>query len=76
MQPMPESIKQLRREGIEDARKMGVAQKLAAGGELFDYACTISLAGIRSQHPGISEADAMNELRRRLAIGRKLENRL
>lgn len=76
MEPTPELISQLRREEIEDARKMSVAQKLVAGGDLFDYACTISMAGIRWQHPGISDEDALKELRRRLAIGRRLEARL
>jgi hypothetical protein len=75
MEPTPELIAQLDREDLEQTRRMTPAQKFFAGGELFDDACLWTLAGIRHQHPGISDAAALDELRRRLAIGRQLEDR-
>jgi hypothetical protein len=41
-------------------------QKLAAGPELFDYACEITKAGIRMQNPGIDEKQVREILRARL----------
>ena len=76
MEPTPELIALLDRDDIEQARRMTPAQKFRAGGELFDDACRWTLAGIRHQHPGISDADAFEELRRRLAQARKFENGL
>jgi hypothetical protein len=55
---------------------MSVEQKLLLGGDLFDAACDVTLSGIRIQHPGINDADAMDELRRRLELGHRLETRL
>ena len=55
-EPTPELIRQLRREEIEDARRMTFAQKFWAGAELFDYACEIAESGSsktsRSRHDG------------------------
>ncbi len=73
MEPTKELIEQLHREDIAQARSMTVSQRLLAGGELFDAACEWTLAGIRRDRPGISDADALNELRRRLVLARKLE---
>lgn len=75
MEPTRELLDQLRREEIEDARRLTVAQKLALGGDLFDYACGITLSGIKFQNPGINDADAMKELRRRLALAEARESR-
>jgi len=58
--------KQLDKEDIELARRMTPAQKLRAGGELFDYACRITMAGIKHQHPSFSPEQVMAELRRRV----------
>jgi hypothetical protein len=55
---------------------MTPAQKFRAGGDLFDDACRWTLAGIRHDHPGISDQDALNELRRRIALSRQMEDRL
>jgi hypothetical protein len=74
MEPTPELLAQLDREDIEQARRMTPAQKFRAGGDLFDQACRWTLAGIRHQYPGISDADALEELRRRLEHARKTED--
>lgn len=68
MEPTDELIEQLEREDIEQARRMTPSQKLRAGGDLFDDACRWTLAGIRRDHPGISDRDALAELRRRIAL--------
>jgi hypothetical protein len=68
MEPTPELIEALDREDIEQARRMTGSQKLRAGGDLFDDACRWTLAGIRADHPGISETAAIAELKRRVAM--------
>jgi len=73
MEPTPELIEALDREEIEDARRLSVERKLELSGELFDYACEITLMGIRWQNPGVSDEEAYEILRNRLALGRRLE---
>jgi len=46
---------------------------MQAGPELFDYACSISLAGLREQRPTNTEAELLAELRRRIKLKRQLE---
>lgn len=61
------------RERILRARATPPEQKLWAGEELFNYACAITLAGIRHQFPSYTEAECRTELERRLAWRRKRE---
>lgn len=68
MEPKDRLIEELARDEIQHARRMTFAQKFLAGAELFDYACSISIAGIRMQHPQFSEEEVAEELRRRLSI--------
>ena len=75
MEPTPELFAALRREEIAHARRLTVAQKLRLGGDLFDAACQVMLSGIRGQSPGIADDAAWAEVRRRLALGRRLEAR-
>jgi hypothetical protein len=74
MNPTPELIEQFDREDIEQARRMSPSQKLRAGGDLFDDACRWTLAGIRHDHPGIGDDEAMLELHRRIALAEALED--
>jgi hypothetical protein len=74
MEPTQELLDQLAREDIEQARRMSPSQKLLAGGELFDDACRWTLAGIRRDHPGISHAEALEELRRRIEMSSLMED--
>ena len=60
-------------EEVEDARTQAPEQKLRLGADLFDYACAITLGGIRHQSPGITEEQALELLRSRLRLGEKLE---
>jgi len=70
---VPELAAKLAVEDLEQARKMTGVQKLRAGGDLFDEACRWTLAGIRAEHPGISEGEALKELRRRVEQGESKE---
>jgi hypothetical protein len=75
MEPTDELIEQLHREDLEQARRMTPEQKLLAGAELFDYACEITKAGIRAQHPDADEETVLKLLRDRLEMAEKIELR-
>lgn len=75
MEPTDELIAQLHREDVEQARRMTPEQKLVAGAELFDYACSITKAGIRAQNPGADEEAVLKLLRERLERAEELERR-
>ena len=62
------------REDIERARAMTGSEKLRAGGDMFDEDCRLALIEIRREHPGISDADALDELRRLIAEQEEREN--
>jgi hypothetical protein len=68
MEPTKEFIEQLHREDIEQAKQMTLEDKILAGAELFDYACEITKAGIRSQYPHLSDAEVLSELIRRVEL--------
>ena len=51
MQPTQEMIDDIYRERVLRARRMTVAEKFLAGGDLFDDVCERMRAGIRSQFP-------------------------
>ncbi len=61
-------------ERVERARRLTPEQRLMAGPELFDYACTITLSALREQMPEASEAQLLEALRRRLAVKRNVED--
>jgi hypothetical protein len=66
---------ELYRECVAEARGMSLEEKLLAGEELFDYACAITLAGIRNQFPGRSEEDYLRILEDRLELRERIERR-
>jgi hypothetical protein len=76
MEPTPELLAQLDREDIEQARRMTPAQRLLAGAELFDYACQITKAGIRADHPNADDAELLRILRQRLELAQRIEDRI
>jgi hypothetical protein len=65
----------LYRERVVEARAMPPEEKLLAGEELFDYACAITLAGIRNQFPGVSEEESLQLLEKRLELRERMEKR-
>jgi hypothetical protein len=50
------------------ARNMTPQAKFFAGSELFEEACAWTLAGITDQYPDATEAEKLQELRRRLGL--------
>jgi hypothetical protein len=75
MEPTPALLEQLRREEIEQARRMTFEQKFLAGAELFDYACAVTKAGIRMQNPHFTEAQVLDGLRRRIDDAARREDK-
>ncbi len=71
MEPNPELLRQIEDGHRRQSRRMTPEQKFRAGGDLFDEACRWTLAGIRRQYPAWTEAQALVELRHRLARARK-----
>lgn len=57
---------------IDRYRQMSGEQRLKIGFDLFELACNVARAGIRSQHPGADEAEVDQLLRKRLALARSL----
>ena len=76
MEPTRELINELYAEDVRDARRLAPEVKLRLGAELFDYACTISKAGIRHQHPHADEAQVFSILCERVRLGERLERSL
>jgi hypothetical protein len=66
-------ITSLGKDEVRWARQMPSAEKLAAGARLFDYACSIMVAGIRKQHPAASDEQVLEILRERLEWSRRWE---
>jgi hypothetical protein len=60
-------------EKVERARKLSPEERMAAGPELFDYACSITLNALREQMPNATEAQLLDKVRERIAIKRRLE---
>ncbi len=65
---------ELYRESVLEARQMPPEEKLLAGEELFEYACSITLAGIRQQFPTVSEQECCRILEDRLALRERMES--
>ncbi len=66
---------ELYRERVAEARQMPPEEKLLAGEELFGYACSITVAGIRDQSPGLSEEECLRILEERLDLRERMEKR-
>lgn len=62
-------------ERVLEAREMPPEEKLLAGEELFDYACSITLAGIQAQNPGLSDKEYLRILNERLDLRERMEKR-
>ena len=63
------------RERVAEASMMPLEEKLLAGEELFDYACSITLAGIRDQSPGLSDEECLRILEERLDLRERMEQK-
>jgi hypothetical protein len=58
-----------------EARQTPLEEKLLAGEELFEYACAITLAGIRDQFRGLNEEECLRILEARLDLRERMEKR-
>ncbi len=75
MEPSRQLVDEIYRERVRRARAMTADEKFVAGPELFEYACEITMDGIREQHPQADEAEVRRILAERLALRRKFEER-
>jgi len=72
-EPSPELIDAIFRDKVRAARRMSPEAKFLSGPRLFDYACEITMAGIRAQNPDADERRVRELLRERLDLARRLE---
>jgi hypothetical protein len=75
MEPTKELADAIFWDRVQRARQMSPAQRVQASLELFEFACKVTLAGIRSQFPDADECRVQEILHERLALARRLENR-
>jgi hypothetical protein len=61
------------RDRVARARLTPPEERLLAGPQLFDYACSITLAALRQQMPNASETELLAALRQRIARTRELD---
>ena len=73
MEPTKELIDALYRDKVLSARQMKPSDKFLGGARLFDFACRITMSGIRDQNPGADDEQVLEILRQRLALARRLE---
>jgi hypothetical protein len=66
-------IDELYREEVLEARRMSPEDKFLLGGQLFDFACKITLSGIRSENPNATEVECNKILQERLKLGEWLQ---
>src|SRR5262249_31717893 len=72
-EPTKELIDALYCDEVLQARAMSPEEKFLAGSRLFDYACRITMAGIRHQSPDADEQRGREILAERLELARGLE---
>jgi hypothetical protein len=75
MDPTNQLVDEIFRERVLRARATPPAEKLLDGPRLFDYACRITKAGIRHQHPSATDREIDQILADRIALKRRLEGR-
>jgi len=73
MEPTPELIDEIYRQRVLRARATPPEEKLSAGPRLFEYACRITMEGIRHQFPDADDRRVQEILAERLALRRRLE---
>lgn len=60
-------------ERVLQARRTLPEERILDGPRLFDYACSITMAGLKMELPNASNLELREALRRRLKIARQLE---
>ncbi len=64
---------ELYRERVLRARRVPAEERIMDGPRLFDYACEITLSGLRHEMPNATAAELRLALRRRLELARRLD---
>jgi hypothetical protein len=59
---------------VARARQTPMAEKILDGPRLFDQSCEIMRGGIRSENPDFTSEQVEQELRRRLAMARRIDD--
>jgi len=76
---MDDQIKELGdaiyRDRVRRARLQPPEEKMRDGPRLFDYACSITKAGIRSRFPDADEERVLEILKEYIALQKRLESR-
>lgn len=75
MEPIRKSAYDLYVEEVEEARRTPFHVKLYEGPRLFDRSCRFMLAGLRAEHPELSEHELLALLDERLELLARLETR-
>ncbi|MBI1904455.1 MAG: hypothetical protein HYS13_25445 [Planctomycetia bacterium] len=73
MEPTKELLDDIYREKVVRARSTPAEEKFLAGPRLFEFACWMTIEGIRNQNPGASEEDVRRILAERLALRERME---
>ena len=71
--PYSALVDEIYRERVVRARRTSPEEKFLAGEDLFEYACSITLAGIQNQNPEFTTEECQRELSRRLALREHME---
>lgn len=58
---------------VRRARRMSPDERMMEGLRLFDRGMSLMRDGIRAQHPDFDESQVENEVSRRLAVAKRLE---
>ena len=74
MEPTPELIDAIYRDKIRRSREMTIQRRIDVGAELSDLGRQMMREAIRRDIPTASEEEILQELRRRIALSRKLDN--
>jgi len=75
MEPNQELADAIERGRFERAMEMSPEEKFFAGGQLFEFACRVTMAGIRDQCPEASDEEVLEVLRGRMEKSRRYEER-
>ncbi len=76
MEPTPEISEAIYRQKVLRARRTPPERKLLAPARLYEHARSISMAGIRNQHPHATAEQVRQLFQRRLKIARELDKEL
>ena len=74
MEPTDELVDAIYREKVMRSRRMSIGKRVEAGAELSDLGREMMRQAIRNDNPAASEQEVLLELRRRIALSRKLDD--